>query len=142
MNEDQRKHLELIQNAITRTNSNSFQLKGLAITISTAILGIFITNSNMSFVYIGLFPTILFWFLDAYYLQIERKMRGVYDDVAGITSTITVLPYEFPLTKYKTGKYSYINSLFSKSVAPLFISMIILMLTIGLLFVNTSKTCL
>ena len=38
MSEDKLKHLEFIQNIITRMNTNSFLIKGWAVTIASAIL--------------------------------------------------------------------------------------------------------
>ena len=71
--EDWIKHLEFIQNVITRLNSNSFQIKSWSITIVTAILALFATTQNTDFILIGIFPTVIFWLMDAYCLTKERK---------------------------------------------------------------------
>ncbi len=87
------KHLEFIQATITRMNQNSFQIKGWMITIV---------------------PVIVFWMLDAYYLQQERKVRGIYNDVAGISpeaSNMVIRDFEMPIQKYQCGKYCYFNVL-------------------------------
>ena len=83
--EDKMKHLEFIQNIITRMNTNSFQIKGWTVTIVSAILAIYASTKNYYFVISAIFPTIIFWFLDSYYLMQERKFRGLYNDVAGIS---------------------------------------------------------
>ena len=83
--DEQIKHLEFIQDAISRMNSNSFQMKSWVLVIVTALLGSFANTGNKNFVLLAIFPTIIFWFLDTYYLQLERKFRGVYNDVAGIS---------------------------------------------------------
>ena len=72
MNEEKRQHLEFIQNIIARMNANSFQIKGMTITIVSALMAIYAASENISFIFIGIFPTLLFWFLDSYYLQQER----------------------------------------------------------------------
>ncbi len=41
MTEEQIKHLEFIQDVITRMNSNSFQIKGWCITILSALCAIY-----------------------------------------------------------------------------------------------------
>ena len=81
MTEEQIKHLEFIQGIINRMNSNSFAIKGWAITIISALLALYASSSNETYVLVAIVPTILFWFLDAYYLQQERKFRGIYNDI-------------------------------------------------------------
>lgn len=75
----------------------------------------------------------MFWFLDAYYLQQERKFRGVYNDVVGLMSNsdrIEIKDFEMPIYQYKQGKYCYFNVLLSKTIAPLY-GVIIVGLIIG-----------
>ena len=79
------KHLEFIQNVITRMNTNSFQIKGWSIVIASALLAIYASTKDNYFFLVAVFPTLIFWFLDAYYLNQERKFRGLYNDVAGVT---------------------------------------------------------
>ena len=71
---DKLKHLEFIQNIITRMNTNSFQMKGWAIAIVSATLALYAATRNDCLILIGIFPSIVFWFLDAYYLTQERKL--------------------------------------------------------------------
>ena len=74
-------------------NSNSFQIKGLAITLVTALMAVYASTNYVAFIYLGLAPLLLFWFLDSYYLQQERKFRGVYNDVTGLKSDVEVKLY-------------------------------------------------
>ena len=134
--ESRRQHLEFIQNVITRMNTNSFQLKGLAVAIVTALVGIYATTSNVIFVFLGIVPTLFFWFLDGYYLLQERKFRGVYNDVIGLKNDIEVKPYEMPIHKYtvRIGKqYSYWNVFFSQTILWLYFPVIALLIIIGVL---------
>lgn len=48
-NEYKVKHLEFIQNVITRMNTNSFQIKEWTVTITSALLAIFAAKSNPYF---------------------------------------------------------------------------------------------
>lgn len=83
--ENKRKHLDLIQNVITRMGGNSFLLKGWSISLITAVIGFAITNNNekesilLLMVATGLI--LVFWSLDAYYLAQERAYRGLYGEV-------------------------------------------------------------
>jgi len=143
MGEKKRQHLEFIQNVITRMNANSFQLKGISITIVSALMAIYASNPKVLFIFIGIPATILFWFLDSYYLQQERKFRGVYNDVAKLKNNVAVKRYEMPIHKYTKHidkQYSYWNVLFSKTIVWLYLSIIIFLLIIGM--VIKYKDCL
>ena len=102
MLESKMKHLEFIQATITRMNQNSFQIKGWMITIVSALLALYANSENVVYVLVAIVPAIIFWFLDAYYLQQERKFRGVYNDVAGLTSEdsrVEIRDVEMPIQK-------------------------------------------
>ena len=117
------KHLEFIQSTITRMNENSFQIKGWMITIVSALLALYARSEKKLYIFIAIVPAIVFWFLDAYYLQQERRFRGVYNDVADLStenSRVNVREFEMPIQKYKGGKYCYFRILFSKTIFPLY----------------------
>lgn len=122
MKEEKIKHLEFIQNIITRHNTNSFQIKGLTVAIVSALLAVYASNNNLEFIWIGIIPTILFWFLDSYYLQLEKKFRGLYNDVACISKVPKeIKEMEMRPDLYKGGKYKFINVLFSNTMCPLYL---------------------
>ncbi|MBE7646730.1 hypothetical protein F7644_12145 [Tenacibaculum finnmarkense genomovar ulcerans] len=121
MDDNKIKHLEFIQNIITRMNSNSFQLKGMVITIVSALLAVYASNKNQDFILIAIVPSILFWFLDAYYLQQERKFRGMYNDVSGVNENPKEFkPFEMRPDKYIGDKYLYIRVFFSPTIWPIY----------------------
>ena len=123
MMENKIKHLEFIQSTITRMNQNSFQIKGWMITLVSALLALYASSERVVYILIAIVPAVVFWFLDAYYLQQERRFRGVYNDVAGLSpddSRINVREFEMPIQKYQCGKYCYFNVLFSKTIFPLY----------------------
>lgn len=74
-------HLKLIQNVITRMAGNSFLIKGWTITLVSAILALAAKDPNKLFIAVALFPVIMFWFLDGYFLYQERLFRKLYDGV-------------------------------------------------------------
>ncbi len=79
--EDKVAHLQMIQGIITRMGQNSFQIKGWAIGIMIAIFSFAGEQSNTRCILFTIVPLIIMWFLDSYYLQLERKFRLLYDDV-------------------------------------------------------------
>ena len=124
------KHLEFIQAVITRMNTNSFQLKGMAITIYSALLALYAGKLFENIIlFFAAVPIFLFWLLDAYYLQQERKFRGIYNDVAELSNEserIEIRAFEMPIHKYNEGKYCYCNVVFSKTIWPQYVLMIVL----------------
>jgi uncharacterized membrane protein SpoIIM required for sporulation len=79
--ENKRKHLEMIQGVINRMASNQFLFKGWSITLIAAIATFSANDNNPALMSIPIVATLLFWFIDAYYLMLERAFRNLYDDV-------------------------------------------------------------
>lgn len=123
MTEEKLKHLEFIQNVITRMNSNSFQIKGWAVTIVSALLAIYASSKNNYFIMVGVFPIMIFWLLDAYYLSQERKFRALYNDVAGVSdSPREIRVFEMRPDLYTGGKFSFWSSFFSITILKMYLS--------------------
>lgn len=83
-NYDKVKHLEFIQNAISRMANNSFMCKGWAITLLAALMVVdgAVIQSMLSIIPIlAVLVLGVFWFLDSYYLRLERLFRELYDEV-------------------------------------------------------------
>lgn len=75
-------HLEMIQNVINRMGNNSFLLKGWAVLVIVAIFTFTgESNNDIRCILFTNIPLIVFWGLDSYYLQLERKYRKLYDDI-------------------------------------------------------------
>lgn len=82
------KHLEFVQNTINRMSTNSFLIKGWAITLIGIIFGINKLEGSYLFVFsdynfpieitIIIFIILLFWFTNAYFLQQERRYIFIY----------------------------------------------------------------
>ena len=75
------KHLDIIQSVIGRLASNSFLIKGWAITVAAAVFGFALNSSNTLLVLAAVIPTLAFWGLDTYFLRSERLFRALYDEV-------------------------------------------------------------
>jgi hypothetical protein len=125
MQPEQIKHLEFIQNVITRMNTNSFQIKGWSIIIVSALMAIYASTQSNYFFLIAVFPTSIFWFLDAYYLNQERKFRGLYNDVAGVTDKKEIKLFAMRPDLYVGGQYSYWSVFFSITILKMYLAIII-----------------
>lgn len=137
MDNDRIKHLEFIQGVITRLNTNSFQVKGWAVTIIVGVLALFASTKKIDFILIGVFPTLLFWIMDAYCLSQERKFRGLYNDVAEISDThLKVKPFNMNTRNYKGGIYSLWNVFWTKTIWIIYLLLIISLITCYLILKN------
>ena len=135
MNKEEIKHLEFIQNVITRMNTNSFQIKEWTVVLVTAVLALYASTKNYCFVLLGVFPSVLFWFLDTYYLTQERKFRGLYNDVAGVSKNPKDIKlFEMRPDLYVGDKYAYWDVFWSVTLKCYYGSMIILLSSIFIYF--------
>ena len=130
MPEQNIKHLEFVQAMIARMNTNSFQLKGWTITIISALLAVSASTKKEGLILISLLPITIFWCLDTYYLMQERKLRGLYNDIAGISSEPKALKaFEIRLDLYVGEKYSYFNIFKAPSIMGLYLPLILILIS-------------
>jgi hypothetical protein len=108
------RHLEMIQAVITRMASNSFMLKGWAVTLIAGVFVLASRDSNPVYFLIAYIPVVLFWFLDSYYLQLERKFRVHYKDVSNQKEPDLSFSMKIP-GSCSTDKTLYHQSFFSIS---------------------------
>lgn len=123
MIENKKNHLSMIQAIVERMSNNSFKLKEWSVLVMIAVFS-FASDDNTKAVIITLVPLIVFWFLDTYYLMLERKYRKLYDDVRlreekNIDFSMSCSDVKIELEDIK--KYSFFNLLFSKSVLPFYL---------------------
>ena len=131
------KHLEFLQSNISRMNQCSFQMKGWAITLASALVAVFAATlssenlcGNRIYIYAAIISTFLFWFLDSMYLSKERKFIGMYNDVIGISNGAEqqrriLCDYEMPVEKYKGWKYSVLYAMLSPTEIILYVAVIV-----------------
>lgn len=113
--ENKLKYLEMIQQTIGRMASNSFLLKGWAVTLIAGIFALSSKDANKAYFLLAYLPILIFWGLDAYYLNLERKYRTLFDKARktsdkDIDFAMNVLGLEF-----QTSSNSYYKCLFSRT---------------------------
>ena len=77
-------HLEMIQGVISRMASNSFALKGWAVTLVAGIFALSSKDADKLYFLVAYIPIVVFWGLDAYYLLQERLYRALYNKVRNL----------------------------------------------------------
>lgn len=120
------KHLEFLQNNIARMNQCSFQMKGWAITIASALIAVFVSTisdqnpGSKIYLLVAIAATVLFWCLDSLYLSKERRFIGMYNDLIGVGNgadqpVTQIKEYEIPVKKYGGWRYSIFWAMVSPS---------------------------
>ncbi len=80
--EDRRKHLDYLQAVVTRQSASSAAAKGWVLPVVTAAYGFALTQRASPLALLGLLGLLLFAYLDAHYLNTERRFRKLYVIVA------------------------------------------------------------
>jgi hypothetical protein len=91
LGEDRIKHLEFLQANITRMGTNSFLVKGWALTLAAGLLALSADRLSWEIASAGVVPLFCFWYLDCFFLRQERAFRRLYDDARRPDSTVEVL---------------------------------------------------
>ncbi len=121
------KHLEFIEAVISRLAGNSFQMKSWNVALATAAIGFAATkDSHPTAAAIAAVPSFAFWFLDAYYLGLERLYRDLYAAANAGTKTA----YDLNAGDLTFGKW--LDEVFRVSVAGLHLPMIAVTLIVSL----------
>lgn len=113
------KHLEFIQNVITRMNSNSFLIKGWAITLVSALFALAAKDADINYVLISYIVIPVFWVLDGFYISRERQYRDLYSHAAN-KSENDVVDFNMNTSVYNKGDRTWIAGIFSKTLWPFY----------------------
>lgn len=130
---DKEKHLELIENIISRMANCSFLIKGWTLTIVAAVFGLAAKDSNIKFIIIAYIIIPCFWILDAFYLSKERQYRSLYDKVRKSSDS----DFSMNTSEFNNGKNTWINTIYSKTLNLFYIPLIVIILIIMFVFKNT-----
>ncbi len=75
------KHLEFIQQAINRVDSNSILLKGWTIILTATLLGLFSDDQTANHIFTLSLPVLGFWALDGLFESRQRLLNALHDRV-------------------------------------------------------------
>lgn len=112
-------HLTFVQGVINRMAANSFLVKGWTIALVAALLAIAADKMTLSYVAIILVPVLLFWWLDAFYLQQETLYRKLYEVVA--LKENKDIDFSMRTEGFKSQIKSFKDIVLSKSVFPFYV---------------------
>jgi hypothetical protein len=125
------KHLEFLQNIITRMNSNSFLIKGWTVTIVSALFALSKKDTDSRLLVVAYISIITFWILDGYFLSQERQYRGLYDKVIKIDEDL--IDFSLNAKDFDKGKNTWINCMFSNTIRLFYGILILIVLIVKIL---------
>ncbi len=125
-------HLAMIQAIIARMASNSFALKSLAVTLCAGVIALIGAVPNPSWKYFisAAGPVLVFGWLDASYLRLERLYRKLYDDVR---KGVEMEPFDMRVDRYDAQVDSTARIAAAWSVSWLYGTLLAVLALIGLL---------
>ena len=116
----------MIQGIINRMASNSFALKGWAVTLVAGIFALASKDSDKIYFLIAYVPIVVFWFLDSYYLLQERLFRSLYGKVRQLPENKIDFDMNTKKDEFKSEKNTFNACLFSVTEAGFYIPLAIL----------------
>ena len=112
-------HLTIMQGVINRMAENSRSCKVWCVTLVAATLVLVARTGEPQHALIALVPTALLWFLDAYYLGLERRFRNSYNDFVakvhrgnvGVTDLYQVKPVGSAIGQFLWAMFRSLSTL-------------------------------
>jgi hypothetical protein len=135
-NEILHKEIDLIQDCIKRMANNSFLIKGWMLSISGIILAI-VFNKDTSNIYpatwiIGA-VIFCFWYLDAYFLRMERMYRYLYEWVISHRLESEDFMYDLNPNRFKSKVTSSFSVMFSETLWIFYFFPMLILLIVNLI---------
>lgn len=127
-------YLTILQSVINRMATNSTSCKTWCITLVSAIVVIIADKGKPNYVWISAVPIMLFLFLDAYYLSLERQFRNVYNDFIRKlhfdTATVDDVFFVAPRGGVAVTSIGIINALGSIAIWPFYVLLAVMLLVV------------
>lgn len=124
------KEIDLIQNIINRMANNSFLIKGWTITLVVVSM---LLGTNPLHKFLSLIPLVTFWYLDAYFLQLERQYRELYNWVINNRAKTNELQFDLNSKRFASKVESIPGVMLSSTLKWFYGVILILILLIILI---------
>ncbi len=119
MQEDRNLFLTFLNDNIGRMNANSMNCKTLMAALNAGLMALCITNDTESVLWIAMGLTALLYFLDCYYLMLEKNFRGIEKHVIKLAEVDLNKNVLFNFNANKViGKYTSIKNFMKSLYSP------------------------
>jgi hypothetical protein len=138
LNDDDRHYISLLQENINRMAGNSANCKGWLLTLVSAITALQLTAADLrGILWIAPVLIVLFYYLDSYYLGLERKFIKLEGDFvrkakANITGNPTDGLYCFNINSVTDKRATTWRAMGSESTLPFYLVLLLIVLVICL----------
>lgn len=120
------KEIDLVQAVVTRMANTSFLIKGWSVTMMTFI---FATKSEPKALPLVFVPILLFWVLDAYFLQQERLYRKLYQWIVENRMLSDKYLFSLSTARVQDQKKSLLRVMFSTTIMVFYGGALLLVVT-------------
>lgn len=125
------KHLEFIQASISRMSGNLFLLKGWSITLIAALFALAAKDANKAYIVVAYFPLFIFWFLDGYFLSMERRFRSLYEHVRMLKEE--QVDFSMSIEAYKSDpRNTWISAVTSRTLLTYYVGLALVMIVLAI----------
>jgi hypothetical protein len=121
---------KIVQDIITRMGHNSFLIKGWAVSLVVVSL---LFEGVVYHHFIALIPWIVFWGLDAYFLQLERLYRQLYDWLIKNRLTSNDYLLSMNIERFREEVPCKIQTMFSKTLLAFYGSLLAIIISVLLI---------
>jgi hypothetical protein len=116
------REMEMTQRVIDRLALNSFAVKGWAVTL---VVGILLFRGPAHQVWIAFLPILVFWYLDAYFLWLERMYRTLFEWIRDNRSKTDEHLFDMNPHRFEKAVPSKLRTAFSTTLVCLYGTMAI-----------------
>ena len=132
------KHMDMYQNIITRMANNSSACKNWCIVLVSALLAFIIDKGRVDVAWLGAIPISMFYFLDAYYLGLEKQFRDAQKESAyKIRASKFMLKDLFVIKADGTIPQQMLKGFTSWATWPVYCSLLLLLI-LAMFYTGTS----
>lgn len=107
------KEIDIVQDIIKRMASNSFMIKGWTVILVAITL---LLRGSKYHVFIAYIPIIVFWYLDAYFLRLERLYRRLYKWIINNRLKTDEYLLDMNYQRFEDQEQSILGVMFSKTL--------------------------
>jgi hypothetical protein len=130
-------HLAMAQSVIQRMSSNSAGAKAFCITLVSAILVLVAQEGKAVYALLALLPSVLFLFLDTYYLCLEQRFRQSYNAFIDLVHSARVTTTDlYAIVPAPNSLAAFFRALLSPSIWPFYLVLIGLIITAMLVVIG------
>ncbi len=132
------KEIDLVQDTIKRMASSSFLIKGWTITL---VLVTLLIKGSKYHVFISFIPLLVFWYLDAYFLQRENMYCKLYDWVLANRLKTEEFLFNMDANRFKKEVNNIVETMFSVTLGWFYGVIFILVFAYSLFLLLSKGGC-